>query len=819
MAAECKISPQHVSGITAVWRMFLPVATLCYSLALRLDTPYDDGVPAATRHERVPPMSRLVSCLSVSLVLLIGNLCPAFAEPEKNQSAEKPESKKTAEKEKEPKTDKPASVASVSIEDLVKSVRNSVVVITVTGRNGDREGIGSGFVISPDGLIATNMHVIGEARPISVQTADGKRLEVTDIHASDRHLDLAILKVAEKNLPVLQLGDSAKLAQGQSVAALGNPLGLKHSVTTGVVSAVRDLDGREMIQLAIPAEPGNSGGPVVDLQGRVQGIVTLKSSLTANLAFAVPVNVLKPLLEKPNPIPMQRWLTIGTLDPKEWTPKFGARWRQRSGRIMVDGMGSGFGGRSICLAEIEAPDLPYELAVTVKLDDEAGAAGLVFHGDGHDKHYGFYPSAGQLRLSRFEGPDVNSWAVLRQEPSEHYQPGDWNTLKVRLEKEKILCFVNDHLVIEAASADVAGKRLGLAKFRTTHAEFKNFRAAEKVASSQLPAEKSAHVAKLVGDIPATGPLPEKLIGELLPEADHNLAALAQRAKLLEQQSKQLKQLSRVVHQRRAINELAKALEGKEEEIDLFRAALLIAWLDNEEVDVAAYCRELDRMSRELVAKLPADADESAKLSALNEYLFQSNGFHGSRGDYYNRSNSYVNEVLDDREGLPITLSLIYIELGQRLGLKIEGVGLPGHFVVRHIPAKGEKQLIDAYEGGKPLTRAEAEQQVRENTGLKLTDEQTVAVNKRAIIVRMLHNLLGVSRRNEDLTGALRYLEAIVTLMPEAAEDRFMRAVLRAQTGQKDAALSDIDWLIEHEPAGIDLTRVEELRALVLRSVR
>ena len=80
-------------------------------------------------------------------------------------------------------------------------------------------------------------------------------------------------------------------------------------------------------------------------------------------------------------------------------------------------------------------------------------------------------------------------------------------------------------------------------------------------------------------------------------------------------------------------------------------------------------------------------------------------------------------------------------------------------------------------------------------------------------------LLGVSRRNEDLTGALRYLEAIVSLMPEAAEDRFMRAVLRAQTGQKDAALSDIDWLIEHEPAGIDLTRVEELRALVLRSVR
>src|SRR5262249_5993498 len=148
-------------------------------------------------------------------------------------------------------------------------------------------------------------------------------------------------------------------------------------------------------------------GPLLDMDGRVQGILTMKSLVTSNLGFAVSINSLKPLLKKPNPIPMSRWLTIGTLDPADWQTVFGARWRQRSGRIQVEGEGTGFGGRSLCIWQHEPPPLPFEVAVMVKLDDEAGAAGLIFQADGQDKHYGFYPSAGQLRLTRFDGPDVN----------------------------------------------------------------------------------------------------------------------------------------------------------------------------------------------------------------------------------------------------------------------------------------------------------------------------------------------------------------------------------------------------------------------------
>src|SRR5262249_31029386 len=166
--------------------------------------------------------------------------------------------------------------------------------------------------------------------------------------------------------------------------------------------------------------PGNRGGPLLDLKGGVHGLLTLKSVMTPNLGFAMPVNLLKSLLERPNPVPMPRWLTINALNPKDWTPLFGAHWSQRAGSIQVEGTGKGFGGRSLCLSQKPVPARPYEVAVNVRLDDEGGAAGLVFASDGDSQHYGFYPSAGQLRLTRFEGPNVYSWSILKQVPSEHY---------------------------------------------------------------------------------------------------------------------------------------------------------------------------------------------------------------------------------------------------------------------------------------------------------------------------------------------------------------------------------------------------------------
>jgi len=201
------------------------------------------------------------------------------------------------------------------------------------------------------------------------------------------------------------------------------------------------------------------------------------------------------------------------------------------------------------------------------------------------------------------------------------------------------------------------------------------------------------------------------------------------------------------------------------------AALLVAKLDNEELDIEPYRKEIERMAREIQAALPKSQDGKAKLDALNKYLFQERGFHGSRGYYYNRSNSYLNEVLDDREGIPITLSVLYIELARRLGLKVVGVPLPRHFVVQYLPEKGDGRLIDVFEGGKTLTRQGADKRVQELGAEPLTDSELKPAGKKAIIVRMLHNLLGIA----DAAGTLHYLDAILAIDPDAAHDRLVRA--------------------------------------------
>ena len=706
---------------------------------------------------------------------------------------------------------------------LAASARKSLVAVSVVGRDGRRQGLGTGFVISADGLIATNLHVIGEARPIRVQFADDREFDVTEVHASDRALDLAIVKIDAEKLPALPLGEASKVEQGMPVVALGNPQGLKYSVVGGVVSGSRELEGRRMLQLAMPVEPGNSGGPVLDAAGRVVGVVTMKSLVTENLGFALAVDDLKPLLAKPNPVPMDRWMTIGALDRRRWRPLLGARWRRQSGRIVVDGAGAGFGGRSLCVFQQEPPEPPYEVGVNVRLDDDAGAAGLIFHSDGGDRHYGFYPTAGKLRLTRFDGPNVFTWKVLHDVASPHYRSGQWNYLKVRVEDERLQCFLNDQLVIESKDDGFRGGKPGLAKFRHTRAEFKQFRVAGELPASQPSADI---VTRLRGEIERIGPLEQTVPGDLaalVREPDDSVTVIRRQAVQLQQRADELLKIAADVHTAEVVRRLAQSLpvrpkQGADrvgraaaDDGDLLQAALLIARLDDDEVDVDAYLAEVDQMAAEIESALPESPTSSDRLAALDDYLFKRNGFHGSRTDYYHRANSYLNRVIDDREGLPITLSVLYMELAARLGLRVVGVGLPGHFVVRHEPQQGKPQLIDVFDRGARLTRVQADAKVRENTGRPLVDEHLQPNTKRQIIKRMLFNLQGVAGRTDDREAGLRYQTALVALDPADVQHRGLRAVYRFQTGRRAAALADIDWILDRRPDAVDLDELRRMR--------
>jgi S1-C subfamily serine protease len=180
---------------------------------------------------------------------------------------------------------------SQAVVNVVEAI--SPAVIRVTGREA-RAGIGSGFLVTPDGYAITNSHVVGGREKVIAETDEGDRIDAAVI-GDDPATDLAVLRLAAGDLPYAEIGDSEALRVGQLVIAMGSPLGLQSTVSTGVVSAVgrsmRSRDGRlieNVVQHAAPINPGNSGGPLVDSRGRVVGVNTAIIQFAQGIGFAVP---------------------------------------------------------------------------------------------------------------------------------------------------------------------------------------------------------------------------------------------------------------------------------------------------------------------------------------------------------------------------------------------------------------------------------------------------------------------------------------------------------------------------------------------------
>ncbi len=695
-----------------------------------------------------------------------------------------------------------------TVREIAKYARQAVVVIEFTGRDGQRQGLGSGFILSEDGLIATNLHVIGEARPIRVRLLDGRQFDVVEVHATERSQDLAIVRIDASDLTPLPLGDADQLEEGEPLVAVGNPEGLEHSVVTGVSGVRKDVQGMDMIQLAMPIERGNSGGPVLNLDGQVVGLVTMKSLASENIGFAVAANHLKPLLESPNPVAMSRWLTIGVINPRLWeTPDDAARWTQRAGRIRVDGMGRGFGGRSVCLSRLPLPEPPFDIAVSVRMAEDDGAAGLVFHA-ADDRHYGFYPSSGNLRLTRFDGPTVYQWNVIRDEVSAAFRPGEWNDLKVRVRDDGFECFCNDQLVFRSNDARYTSGAVGLVKFRHTTAEFRGFRIGKDLPPSIPDADVVARIHQEVESIPTDRAPDKTLVDSLLQEPTGTRRVLERRARELEQQARRLRQLSESLHARRVREKLVAVLSA--ESPDLLHAGLLLAALDNDELDVELYREQVDAMAEECRG-LMAEHSGADPLDLLHRYLFKEQGFHGSRTNYYSASNSYLNEVIDDREGLPITLSVLYIELARRVGLNVVGIGLPGHFIVEYRPDEGDPRLIDPFNRGQRLSLAAARALVASTTGRVWDDEYLREQSTSEIVHRMLRNLLNAANSSDNPEAALRYLDTLIALGAESTGDRLFKAVICLNTERYQEGLAEVDWVLQHEPDGVLVSQVHRLR--------
>jgi len=189
---------------------------------------------------------------------------------------------------------------SLNSAEIAKKIAPAVVLIKGTTDNG--EALGTGFIISSDGKIATNLHVIEDLRHAGVQLASGEKFDSFSVLAFDSRKDIAIIKIPGFDLPSVPLGNSNNVQVGEPVLVVGSPLGLQGSVTTGVISSIRDDPsggGFKVLQTDASANPGNSGGPLVNRQCEVIGIITFKVRGGENLNFAIPVNYLHGLMDSP----------------------------------------------------------------------------------------------------------------------------------------------------------------------------------------------------------------------------------------------------------------------------------------------------------------------------------------------------------------------------------------------------------------------------------------------------------------------------------------------------------------------------------------
>ena len=211
-----------------------------------------------------------------------------------------------------------------------------------------------------------------------------------------------------------------------------------------------------------------------------------------------------------------------------------------------------------------------------------------------------------------------------------------------------------------------------------------------------------------------------------------------------------------------------ALAAGCDEIDLAQMALLIAAAEYPDLDVKEELRALDSLAAAASRSLGQEEDPLARANALSEYLFDEVGFRGNREDYYDPRNSFLNEVLSRRLGIPITLSLVYIEVGKRLGVPLVGVGMPGHFMVR-ISSGQEDLVIDPFHRGILLSEKECAQRLQEVAGAAVPWDRSylAPVSNRELIERVLLNLRGIYMRRHDQPRAVRATEWLLTLQTQS----------------------------------------------------
>src|ERR1700691_4704885 len=246
------------------------------------------------------------------------------------------------------------------------------------------------------------------------------------------------------------------------------------------------------------------------------------------------------------------------------------------------------------------------------------------------------------------------------------------------------------------------------------------------------------------------------------------------------------------------------LTGRSEELTLDRAALEIARIEYPGLDIEPFIGILDSYAVELSERLAGRCHGSDYVEAANQYLFAELGYTGNAAHYYDPRNSCLNEVLTARTGIPITLAVVYLEVGRRLAQPVYGIGLPGHFLVQYKDAEFAA-YIDVFHGGRLLTTGECFELARQSAGVPLSDEPRMLApaSTRQIAIRMLHNLRGVYLHQRAGGQAVQTLNLLVAADAQAAEEYKQRGIVYLQMRNPAAARSDLETYLRLAPEAAD----------------
>jgi regulator of sirC expression with transglutaminase-like and TPR domain len=255
------------------------------------------------------------------------------------------------------------------------------------------------------------------------------------------------------------------------------------------------------------------------------------------------------------------------------------------------------------------------------------------------------------------------------------------------------------------------------------------------------------------------------------------------------------------------------VSGPDEAINLAEAALLIATEEYRDLDIAAYLARLDQLAATLKRRLRPDIGPADTIIALNRFLFEEQGFCGDAVDYYDPRHSFLNEVLDRKRGIPITLAVVYIEIGRRVGLPVQGISFPAHFLVKCQLREGTV-VLDPYAKGISLSFDDLKQRIKSlRNGVEpprsVVAGALAAASNKDILVRMLRNLKDIYSHHKEWLKALAAADRIIIALPDSAEEYRDRGMFYANLECFRAALFDLQAYLKMLPVAQDADVVRE----------